>query len=285
MSKKKKKKQKVNKPQLSKLDKSLYTLLLMIFIVLIIILVYIIEQLRSFVFFSDPDAVAWTDRLTSLCFIPAFFVLIVTMFVFLEDRMSNKKAIFGNKKVDYRKYGYQYYPIFYKGYKPKRKMTEDRKKYIRFCVVAWLILFSICCGIGCFGIFGRTVLTKDGRVIEYSVFNNVKEEYQISDISKVVYSTYYNRGGRYTPDSYDYSIEIHVLNSDKTFSFDNESFKTTKNENISNSLTEMIRLKEYVYKNKIITFDIREELNVISDYHNFNEDEAEILHKLFEKEE
>lgn len=284
MSKKKKKKQKVNKPQLSKLDKAIYILLLAIFIAFIVASVFIIEQIRSFIFFSVADTIAWTDRLTSLCFIPAFFVLIITMLVFLEDRMSNKKAIFGNRKVDYRKYSYQYYPIFYKGYKPKRKMTEDRKKYIRFCVCAWLFLFSICCVIGCFGIFGRTTLTKDGRVIEYSVFNNVKEEYYISDISKVKYSTYYNRGGRYSPGSYDYSIEIHILNSNKTFSFNNESFKTIKNESISNSLTEMLRLKEEVYKNKTIEFDIREELNVISDYHNFSEDENELLHKLFERE-
>ena len=47
----------------------------------------------------------------------------------------------------------------------------------------------------------------------------------------------------------------------------------------------MLRLKEDVYKNKTIVFDLQTELDVISRHNKLNEEENKLLYKLFEKEE
>ena len=283
MSKKKKKKQKVNKPQLSWLDKFVYDFVFIALISIAYVLIVNIFTLLNNLYFLQEDVIAATPRLTIILAIP--FLLIVLMrpaFILIENQTKHK-AIFGNKSVDYRRYSAELRPIF--GKERNKVITDKQKKAKNRKIFFWFIVFIVLGVISILGITGREVLTSDGNIVTYSIFNNVKEEYQLKYISKIEYSTYYSSGGRYSPDTYDYSIEIHILNSDKTFSFDNNSFKSEKNNNISNSLSEMIRLKENVYKNKKITFDIREDLNVISDYHNFSEEENELLYRLFEKDE
>lgn len=281
MSKKKKKKQKDNKPQLSNLDKAIYFAFTLIAMSSLIGLPYLIDALRAIYFFSKPDTVAWSDRLTSLWFIPPFLVLIMTVVLFCEDRLEKRKAIFGNKKVDYTKHNYQFYPVFYKGDKPKRKLTEDQKKERKFFVIAWLVLFSICCSFGYLGIFGRTELTKDGQIITYSVFNNVKEQYYVSDISEVEYTTYLHnvaKGGDY----YTYAIKLYLKNCDDYFIFEYEYFDQTNKQSIfTTSLNDMQYLRDSVYKDKKITYNKEIPLSKIVEKNNMKQDEIDKLYEFF----
>lgn len=281
MSKKKKKKQKDNKPQLSKLDKAIYFAFTLIAMSLLIGLPYLIDTLRSDYFFSNPDTVAWMDRMTTLWFIPALFVLIITVILFCEDRLDKRKAIFGNKKVDYTKHSYQFYPIFYKGNKPKRKMTESQKKERNFLLIAWLILFATCCSLGCFGIFGRTELTRNGQIIKYSVFNNIKEQYYVSDISEVEYSVYLQKVTK-GPDYYTYSIVIKLKNSDEYFHFNHRNFDDTDGQSIfTTSLDDMKYLRDTVYKDKEITYNKEIPLEEIGNNNRMTEEEIEKLYEFF----
>ncbi len=285
MSKKKKIEQKGNKPQLSKLDKGIYFAFTLIAMSLLIGLPYLIDALRADYFFSNPDTVARMDRMTTLWFIPAFFVIIITVLLFCEDRLDKRKAIFGNKKVDYTKHSYRFYPVFYKGNKPKRKMTESQKKERNFWVIAWLILFAICCSLGCFGIFGRTELTRNGQIIKYSVFNNIKEQYYVSDISEVEYSTYLQnvtKGGDY----YTYAITIKLKNSDEYFIFNHRAFDDSNKQSIfTTSLDDMKQLRDYAYKDKKITYNKEVSLEEIVEDNKMTEEEIEKLYAFFSHSE
>lgn len=283
MSKKKKRKQKNNKPQLSKLDKFIYSFGFVALMSIAYILIINIFNLINQLYFLQNDVIAATPRLTNILIIPFLLFITLTPLGKTIENETKHKAIFGNKSVDYRRYSSELRPIF--GKERNKTFTDKQKKARSRKFISWFIVFVVLGVVGFLGISGREILTSDGKVITYSVFNNAKEEYQSRDISKVKYSSYYSSGGRYTPDTYDYSIEIHILNTDKSYSFDNESFKKGKTNGISNSLAEMIRLKEDVYKNKTITFDIREDLNIISKHNNFSEKETELLFKVFEKEE
>ncbi len=283
MSKKKKKRQKDNKPTLSKLDKAIYFAFTVIAMSSLISLPYLIDAFRAAYFFSNPDTVAWSDRLTSLWFIPPFFVLIITIVLFCNDRLEKRKAIFGNKKVDYSKHNYQFYPVFYKGSKPKRKMTESQKKERKFFVIAWLILFSICCGLGCLGIFGRTELKKNGQIITYSVFNNIKEQHYVSDISELEYRTYL-QGVTKGYDYYTYGIKIQLKNSDEYYSFNHKDFDNTDGQStFTTSLDDMKYLRNTVYKDKKITYNKEISLNKIVEKNNMTQEEIEKLYEFFDE--
>ena len=283
MSKKKKKKQKNNKPQLSWLDKFIYNFVFVALISIAYVLIVNIFTLLNELYFLQEDVIAATPRLTIILAIPFLLIVILRPAFILIENQTKHKAIFGNKSVDYRRYSADLRPIF--GKERNKTFTDKQKKARNKRMLSWFIALLVLGTIGISGILGRTILSADGNIITYSIFNNIKEEFRINDISKIEYSTYYSSGGRYAPDTYDYDIEIYISNSDDSYQFDNQSFKTTKQNGISTVLIEMLRLKEDVYKNKTIVFDLQTEIDVISRHNKLNEEENKLLYKLFEKEE
>lgn len=283
MSKKKKKKQKNNKPQLSWLDKFIYNFVFVALISIAYVLIVNIFTLLNELYFLQEDVIAATPRLTIILAIPFLLIVILRPAFILIENQTKHKAIFGNKSVDYRRYSADLRPIF--GKERNKTFTDKQKKARNKRMLSWFIALLVLGTIGISGILGRTILSADGNIITYSIFNNIKEEFRINDISKIEYSTYYSSGGRYAPDTYDYDIEIYISNSDDSYQFDNQSFKTTKQNGISTVLIEMLKLKEDVYKNKTIVFDLQTELDVISRHNKLNEEENKLLYKLFEKEE
>lgn len=280
MSKKKKKKQKVNKPQLSNLDKVIYYLFFLLLFGSCIGLFLLIQEIKANIFFSDVNILAYNDRMTVMWLLFLFGFLIINSVGFFEETYGKRKAIFGNKKIDYSKHNYQFYPVFYKGSKPKRKMTEDRKRGFKVNFVLWLIAFIFCCLLSSFGLFGRDVLTKDGQIIKYSVFNNVKEQYYVSDISEVEFTTYSTRyRKRY---DYNFGINLHIKNSDIVFSFNNDSFDRTKTQSKYTTCIEgMNHLRDTIYEDKKITYDLNVPLEEIAKNNKMTEEEIEKLYEFF----
>ena len=279
MSKKKKKKQKSNKPQLSKLDKAIYYFIFLLFIAICFGSILLMQEIKSQIFFSDTNILAWNDRLTMLWLLFLFGFLTINTLAFMEGTYGKRKAIFGNKKVDYSKYNYQFYPVFYKGYK-KRTMTENRKREYKINFSLWLIAFVFCCFLSSFGFFGREVLTKDGQVIKYSVFNNIKEQYYVSDISEVEFTTYSTRHKRRY--DYSYAIKLHLKNSDDWFSFDYSSFDGTNGQSYyTTSIDDMKYLRDTVYKNKKITYNKKIPLEEITKNARMTTEEIEKLYEFF----
>lgn len=280
MSKKKKKKQKVNKPQLSKLDKVIYYLIFLLLIGVCMGLFFLIQEIKENIFFSDANILAYNDRMTVMWLLFLFGFLIVNSVGFFEETYGKRKAIFGNKKVDYTKHNYQFYPVFYKGNKPKKKMTEDKKREIKVNFTLWLIAFIFCCLLSSFGIFGREVLTKDGQIIKYSVFNNVKEQYYVSDISEVEFTTYSTRHKRRY--DYSYAIKLHLKNSDDWYIFDNTSFEGTNGQSYyTTSIDNMKYLRDTIYKDKKITYNKEIPLDEIVKNKRMTQEEIEKLYEFF----
>ena len=281
MSKNKKKKQKVNKPQLSKLDKAIYYLLAALSLGICVGLLVLIEILKANMFFSDPNVLACQARLTGLWILPLLFVSFISLGAIWESTYGKRKAIFGNKEVDYTKHNYQFYPIFYKGEKPKRKMTPQRKKLLKTDIIIWITLFAI--GLICFpfSILGRTTLTNDGQVVKYSVFNTEKDIYYLSDMSEIEYTSYRHNQVK-GADYYTYAIKIYLKNSDKTFVFEAQDFDNTNEQSIFiTSLNDMKYLRDSVYKDKKITYNIEEPLEKIIKDNNMTEEEIEKLYEFF----
>ena len=281
MSKKKKKKQKSNKPQLSKLDKAIYYLFAALSLGIFVGLLILIEILKSDMFFSDPDVLACQGRLTGLWILPLLFVFFISIGAIWESTYGKRKAIFGNKDVDYTKHNYQFYPIFYKGEKPKREMTPERKKLLKTDIIIWITIFAI--GLICFpfSIIGRTTLTNDGQIVKYSVFNTKKEIYYLSDMSEIEYTTYkHNQVKR--PDYYTYAIKIHIKDSNKVFFFEAQDFDNTNEQSIFiTSLDDMNHLRDSVYKDKKITYNIEVPLEKIINDNNMTDEEIEKLYEFF----
>ncbi len=284
MSKKKKKKPKVNKPQLSKLDKALYFLFALFTMGICFGFFFQIEYIKSVLFFSDADVLAFQDRMTTLWCLPLFLVILITITSIWDATYGKRKAIFGNKKVDYTKHNYQFYPIFYKGPKPKRKMTDERKKEIKICIILWLIAYIISFSLTGLSVFGRTVLTKDGNIIKYSVFNNIKEHYYVSDISEVEYTTYLHnvaKGGDY----YTYAIKLHIKNSDDYFIFEYENFdQTNKQSFFTTSLDNMKYLRDTVYKDKKIIYTKEASLAQVIKNKRMTQEEIDKLYDFFNEQ-
>lgn len=281
MSKKKKKKQKSNKPQLSKLDKAIYFLLTLSILGIIFGLFFQIEYIKSILFFANPDVLAYQDRMTTLWCLPLFLMFLISFIAIWDETYGKRKAIFGNKKVDYTKHNYQFYPIFYKGKKPKRKMTDDRKKEIKISIILWLIAYVISFSLTGLSVFGRTVLTKDGNIIKYSVFNNVKEQYYVSDISKVEYTTYLHnvaKGGDY----YTYAIKLYLKNTDDYFIFEYENFdQTNKQSFFTTSIEDMKYLRDTAYKDKKIIYNKEASLEQVIKNKRMTKEEIDKLYDFF----
>lgn len=281
MSKKKKKKQKDNKPQLSKLDKAIYFLLALFTMGICYGLFFQIEYMKSVLFFANPDVLAFQDRMTTLWCLPFFLIILITIISVWDATYGKRKAIFGNKKVDYTKHNYQFYPIFYKGKKPKRKMTNDRKKEIKISIILWLIAYGISFSLTGLSIFGRTVLTKDGNIIKYSVFNNIKEQYYVSDISEVEYTTYLHNVAK-GADYYTYAIKLYLKNSDDYFIFEYENFdQTNKQSFFTTSLEDMRYLRDTVYKDKKVIYNKEASLEEVIKNKRMTQEEIEKLYEFF----
>ncbi len=281
MSKKKKKKQKDNKPQLSKLDKAIYFLFALFTMGICFGSFYQIEYIKSVLFFANPDILAFQDRMTTLWCLPLFLVILIIIISIWDATYGKRKAIFGNKKVDYTKHNYQFYPIFYKGKKPKRKMTDDRKMEIKISIILWLIAYIIAFSLTGLSIFGRTVLTKDGQVIKYTIFNNIKEQYYVSDISEVEYTTYLHNVAKGS-DYYTYAIKLHLKNSDDYFIFEYENFdRTNKQSFFTTSLDDMKYLRDTVYRDKKITYNKEVSLEQVIKNKRMTQEEIEKLYEFF----
>ncbi len=276
----KKKKIKPKKPPLSFLDKCIYRLFALITVLPIVLFLLMTEYIKH-IFFEDQNVVALEERATFIFLLIPCLMIMITLIVIWDATYGKKKAIFPNKKINYKKYGYQYYPVFYKGDKPKREMTRDRKKYILVNLALWSAGFIICCALGCLGIFGRTELTRAGQIIKYSVFNNIKEQYYISDISEVEYSTYLQNVTK-GPDYYTYAIAIKLKNSDEYFHFNHRNFDDTDGQSIfSTSLDDMKYLRDSVYRDKKITYNKEVDLKQIVNDYKMTQEEIEKLYEFF----
>jgi len=280
----KNKKIKLKKPPLSFLDKCIYSLLVLYGMLPAVYLI-LMTECTDYIFFKTQNILALEQGMTFMFFMVPCLPLMVSFILILNATYSKRKTFFPKKNVNYGKYSYQFYPIFYKGDKPKTQITKDQKKKFAVKLSLWLVAFIISFAIGSLGICGRTVLTRDGEIIKYTVFNNIKEHYYVSDIDRVEYIAYLSDTSK-GPDYYNYGIKVYLKNSDDYFVFGHREFNETKKQSIhTTSLDDMMYLKNSVYKNKKTFYNKEVTLEKIINNNKMTQEEIDKLYKLFNEQQ
>lgn len=107
----KNKKIKPKKPPLSFLDKCIYRLFALVTVLPIFLFLLISEHIK-YTFFENENVVTLEQRATFILGVIPYLMVMITLIVIWDATYGKKRAIFPNKKINYKKYGYQYYPVF-----------------------------------------------------------------------------------------------------------------------------------------------------------------------------
>ncbi len=190
MAKQKKKKYKHKKsyPPLSKLDKATYYFSAIVPEVLLLGIPLGYECFSPYFVFKNSEALAFCSTNHFWRIIPFLFVILV-LFIISGERLTSKKPIFGNKKIDY------YNTTLYKSILPpfdkryiKKFWTKDKikKAFIKTIITAIIITVTFVYGIG--GVVSRWEIT-NSNIIKYGTINQIEESYTYDNISSYrVYS-------------------------------------------------------------------------------------------------
>ena len=191
MAKQKKKKHihKKSYPPLSKLDKATYYLLAIVPEILLLGIPLGYECFSPYFIFKSSETLAFCSTTHLWRIIPFLFVILV-LFIISVERLTCKKPIFGNKKIDYCNTGLykSVLPPFDKRY-VKKFWTKDKikKAMIKTVITSIIIIVTFVYGIG--GVVSRCEIT-DSNIIKYGTVNQIEESYTYDDISSYkVYST------------------------------------------------------------------------------------------------
>lgn len=200
MAKQKKKNHKHKKsyPPLSKLDKVTYSFLAIVPEVLLLGIPLGYDWFSPYFVLNNSETLAFSQTVHFWRVIPFLFIILVLFVVIVTgERLTRKKPIFGNKKIDY--YNTTLYkfilPPFDKRY-IKKFWTKDRikKTLIKAIIAAIIIIVPFVYVIG--GVISRWEIT-NSQIFKYGTDNKIEESYTYDDISSYkVYSTLSNTVGR-----------------------------------------------------------------------------------------
>lgn len=222
MSKQKKKKNKHKKgyPPLSKADKFVTTIIPIITIIFMYTVLLGYEWFAPyFVFRQNSEDLAFCETSSFLRIVP-FWIVCFILFGINFFRLTSKKPIFGNKKIDY--YNTTFYkfvlPPFDKRY-TKQFWTKEkiRKVLIKTIISALLLIVTFVYGFG--GFVSRWEIT-DSKIIKYGTDNEIEESYTYDDIvAYEVYSTLRSTHGKYSTFYSEIGIAV-ALSNEERLSFD-----------------------------------------------------------------
>lgn len=140
--KKKYKKKDKPYPPLSKLDKTVYWVISVMTAVLTMGAIYGIFDIQTYLFFENSEVLAFGAYGSVWAVVPYGFT-IISIFIIIIDKLSNKRPIFGNKKVDYYNTTRHQFilPLFDKRY-IDRTITKEKavKVTVKIAVIAVLLL-------------------------------------------------------------------------------------------------------------------------------------------------
>lgn len=278
MAKKKKNYKKPKMPRLTKLDKTVYIILIIVAFLVFLSAAIVWSMIKDVIAFSDSSVIAYYERVSSLFVVPFLLVAEIIVIVGLVHGLSEKKPIFGDKKITYGSPGYlSVYPVFMRK-KPKgyeRPSHIKFKKWGRLVLVAMLVLtfafvpLSFC---------GRVCLKDDISIEKYNAFNVNTETVERSEIDtltirvgRVKKTKYTSRWGLY--------MDIKTLDG-KEYRFSEYGFHGFGKSDDKSELDWFEYVKSSFSENQIIyeRTDLVEEL---IDAKNLNQVEIAQVYELF----
>ena len=275
MSKHKKKKQReYSSPPLSKLDVVVYNIIIVAIALLTLAALFGIFYVLEVIGYADETVMLSYSRWTVLLLAPALLIIFLPLLNFFATGFNEKKPIFGNKNVNY--FSTTRYAKAEFLFKKKSNSKDKKTKIILAFVLAVVVV--ICTT---FGLLGRNSIYNNGDIIVYSVFNTVKKEYSISEISNVSIEIgeEYSRYGGYIANCF---VDVETVNG-KNFDF--VTIEANWNDyKIPEKIANISTLKTVFDNNNIPVIVIGEEyIDEFVEYYELTETERKLLKGLFDE--
>ena len=223
--------------------------------------------------YADETVMLSYSRWTVLLLAPALLITFLPLLNFFATGFNEKKPIFGNKNVNYfSSTRYAKAEFLFK------KKSNSKEKNMKLIVASSLAVVVVICTI--FGLLGRNSIYNNGDIKVYSVFNTVKKEYSVDDISKVTIEIgeEYSRYGGYIANCF---VDVETVNG-KNFDF--VTIEANWNDyKISEKIANISTLKTVFDNNNITVTAIGEEyIDKFVEYYELTEQERILLTELFE---
>ena len=270
-----KKKKKDRNPPLSVLDKSIYTAAICLSGLLGFLLCWIyLFHLRTPLAFSRPDVIAVHMHASMLLCLPFIMFFPVSGIAFFADKLTEKKPIFGNPKIQYGQspWAKDCFPLFSR--RKKEKLTPRKKEFRKNMLrVGWFFLTAglvLTLAIASLSLFGNDYLRNDNSVVCYNVFNRQSgKTYYNKDFYRLTLST---SSSRHRSWNYFMSIE---MNDGKVFSFADNDFGKRED-----PLKKMLEIRNFFPLDNV-TVSGAENVDKIADERKMNDEQRQLLHDLF----
>lgn len=275
MSKHKKKKQReLSPPPLSKLDVVVYNIIIVAIALLTLAALFGIFYVLEVIGYADETVMLSYSRWTVLLLAPALLIIFLPLLNFFATGFNEKKPIFGNKNVNY--FSTTRYAKAEFLFKKKSNSKDKKTKVILAFVLAVVVV--ICTT---FGLLGRNSIYNNGDIKVYSVFNTVKKEYSINEISNVSVEIgeEYSRYGGYIANCF---VDVETVNG-KNFDF--VTIEANWNDyKIPEKIANISTLKTVFDNNNIPVTVIGEEyIDEFVEYYELTETERKLLKGLFDE--
>ncbi|MBO5944758.1 MAG: hypothetical protein J6Q50_05645 [Clostridia bacterium] len=274
MSKHKQKKQREYfPPPLSKLDIFVYNIIIVAIVLLTIAAFFGIFYVIEVIGYADENIMLTCSRWSVLLLAPALLITFLPLLNFFATGFNEKRPIFGNKNVNY--FSTTRYAKAEFLFKKKSNSKDKKTKVILVLVLAVVVVICMV-----FGLLGRNSIDNNGEIKVYSVFNTVKKEYSLDDISKVTIEIgeEYSRYGGYIANCF---VDVETING-KNFDFVTIEANWNKYK-IPEKIANISTLKTVFDNNNIPVAVVGEEyIDNFVEYYELSEQERTFLTELFE---
>lgn len=262
-------------PPLSFADKFFYIAAIVFSVVFSFALIAAFGLLRDEIAFSDPDTVAFSSHSIELFEIPFILFVMSSAITFFGSKMADRKAVFGNKKVEYGKepWDKSVYPFF-----DKRRKTlyvkPSAKRFSKWVISVWLIALCVTLLLLPLSFFGRDSLKQNDNVVSHNLFGVKSDKaYTAADFSSLTIMTRFDRhpGGW---GRWEFAVKI-KMSDGRVFDFNNYDFHGN-----DNALEKMLEIKSRFAPDKI-TFIGSENINETAKSCMLNEEQTTLLKEIF----
>ncbi len=209
-------------PKLGFVDQMIYALGYLVILAVLLGIIWLCFFWIEERMLAQPGAVAYEANGSVFLMFPFYLSFLLSLFIPWYGLHQKRYPFFGKRGVKYGPPAYpRTFPLFMKN-KPQYWKSPSEARLRRKAVMTVVVLNLVLALLVPFSIFGRDMLYESGTVVEYSVFNNPKREYEPEDAEAVTLSISWHNGGRYGSGHWRLSLSIDY--GDREYRFYNRSF-------------------------------------------------------------
>ena len=187
---------KAQKPPLSAVDKVIYLGSSLVLLLIGVFSLYCFAGvLPSKAAFADPSVIALGSKGILFTLPMMLFLSLVLPCIILIGGYSQKLPLLGNPQYKAPAFSHtiKTFPLFSHAFFDN--LTSQQKQHIKKDVTLLLVVFSICLMLLPFSLFPRVVFTNQHEFITYNAFNQVTQQYHLSNAQRLGIEAHYSNGG------------------------------------------------------------------------------------------